>query len=113
MISSMLVLALYVAASGASGPAAERVPTLEPAHVQRLLWASRDLFDTNVHAIVRCRPEGATAPRFRLAYLPCRNRCEVPRLLLEEAGCAYDVIRPARASNSASPLTNQKPRFFI
>ena len=60
------VLSLCLAASGgASGPPAERVPTLGPAHVQRLLWASRDLFDTDIHALIRCRPAGASASRFR------------------------------------------------
>ena len=36
------------------------------------------------------KPHTPRLSRHRLAYLPCRNRCEVPRLILEEAGCAYD-----------------------
>lgn len=32
----------------------------------------------------------AVRPRYRLAYMPMRNRAEVPRLIMEEAGCPYE-----------------------
>jgi hypothetical protein len=41
---------------------------------------------------MRDRIPGGVAgrPRFRLAYMPMRNRAEVPRLIMEEAGCPYE-----------------------
>ena len=58
--------------------------------VQKHLWATRDLFSTDVHGIVRCGPQLAP-PRFRLAYIPCRNRGEILRLILEESGAEYEL----------------------
>ena len=55
--------------------------------VSRILWKTRDLFQTDLHAVIRC---GAGIPKFKLCYLPCRNRVEIARLILEEAQCAYD-----------------------
>ena len=65
------------------------VPVVQPADdVAKALWAKRDLFKTDVHAIIRC---GKGSPRFRLAYMPCRNRGEIIRLILEEAQVPYEV----------------------
>lgn len=61
---------------------------MQPEELSRALWTTGDLFETDVHAIIRC---GFGAPRFRLAYMPCRNRGEIPRLILEEAECAYEL----------------------
>ena len=58
--------------------------------VQKHLWATRDLFSTDIHGIVRCGPQLAP-PRFRLAYIPCRNRGEILRLILEESGAEYEL----------------------
>mgnify|MGYP002829789716 CR=1 FL=1 len=58
--------------------------------MQKHLWATRDLFSTDVHGIVRCGPQLAP-PRFRLAYIPCRNRGEILRLILEESGAEYEL----------------------
>lgn len=54
--------------------------------VRRHLYTAEDLWSTDVHAVISC---GEGEPRFRLGYMPMRNRCEVPRLILEEAQCPY------------------------
>eukprot|EP00425_Heterocapsa_triquetra_P014899 CAMPEP_0195133188 /NCGR_PEP_ID=MMETSP0448-20130528/148346_1 /TAXON_ID=66468 /ORGANISM="Heterocapsa triquestra, Strain CCMP 448" /LENGTH=257 /DNA_ID=CAMNT_0040171229 /DNA_START=153 /DNA_END=923 /DNA_ORIENTATION=+ len=64
-------------------------PTLPAESVARALWEKRDLFKTDMHAIIRCGPEGES--RFRLAYMPCRNRGEIIRFILEEARVPYEV----------------------
>ena len=64
-------------------------PTVSAESVARSLWATRDLFKTDVHAVIRCGGDGA--PRFRLSYMPCRNRGEILRLMLEEARVPYEV----------------------
>ena len=73
-----------------SASIATRLPTISAESLQRELWATpgRDLFKTDIHAILHC---GNGAPRFRLMYLPVRNRGEVPRLIMEEAKCAYEI----------------------
>lgn len=53
-----------------------------------MLFETGDLFKTDVHALIRC---GEGTPRFHLVYMPCRNRGEIPRLILEEAQCCYDL----------------------
>ena len=52
------------------------------------LWTVRDLFETSIHAVVRCNKDGGPS-KYRLAYMPCRNRGEILRLMLEEAGVSY------------------------
>jgi len=64
-------------------------PTVSAESVARSLWATRDLFKTDVHAVIRCGEGGE--PHFRLAYMPCRNRGEILRLILEEARVPYEV----------------------
>ena len=82
----MFLLVLELCLSDASPVSS---PTrMEPLELQRQLFSVGDLFQTDVHALIR---NGNGEPRFRLAYLPCRNRCEIPRLILEEAGCCYDM----------------------
>ena len=52
-----------------------------------------DLWSTATHARI-ARGRGARGdaeqPAYTLAYMPMRNRAEVPRLLLEEGGVPYD-----------------------
>jgi len=55
--------------------------------LRRQLYLARDLWSTEMHCILR---RGHGEPQFRLAYMPMRNRCEVARLILEEAGAPYD-----------------------
>ena len=62
-------------------------PIADARDVARSLWAKHDLFETDVHAIIQVGP---SPPRFRLAYMPCRNRGEILRLMLEEARCGYE-----------------------
>ena len=56
--------------------------------VAQHLWTTRQLFDTDIHAIVQC---GSGPSEYRLAYMPCRNRGEILRLMLEESGVSYEV----------------------
>ena len=62
--------------------------TMSADKVARSLWETRDLFKTDLHAVIRC---GHGEPRYRLAYMPCRNRGEIIRLILEEACVPYEV----------------------
>jgi glutathione S-transferase len=55
--------------------------------VRRQLYASVDLWSSSMHEVIKC---GTGQPRYRLGYMPMRNRCEVARLVLEEAGCPYE-----------------------
>eukprot|EP00588_Corethron_pennatum_P004262 CAMPEP_0194281798 /NCGR_PEP_ID=MMETSP0169-20130528/21597_1 /TAXON_ID=218684 /ORGANISM="Corethron pennatum, Strain L29A3" /LENGTH=314 /DNA_ID=CAMNT_0039026957 /DNA_START=74 /DNA_END=1018 /DNA_ORIENTATION=+ len=64
------------------------LPIVDAETVARGLWERRDLYKTNVHGIL-VRGEGN--PKFRLAYLPCRNRGEIIRIMLEEACCPYEL----------------------
>lgn len=82
----MHLAAIAAVAAAAASP----LPVVSADSLRRELWATpeRDLFRTNVHAILRC---GEGAPRFRLCYMPVRNRGEVPRMIMEEAGCAYEL----------------------
>eukprot|EP00548_Thalassiothrix_antarctica_P006854 CAMPEP_0194143212 /NCGR_PEP_ID=MMETSP0152-20130528/12404_1 /TAXON_ID=1049557 /ORGANISM="Thalassiothrix antarctica, Strain L6-D1" /LENGTH=286 /DNA_ID=CAMNT_0038842513 /DNA_START=113 /DNA_END=970 /DNA_ORIENTATION=- len=55
------------------------------------IWKDNYLFETDIHAVIRCgNDDGRQKPRFRLAYMPMRNRGEILRLMLEESGCSYD-----------------------
>ena len=55
------------------------------------IWKDNYLFETDIHAVINCGKGGDRSPRFRLAYMPMRNRGEILRLMLEESGCCYDV----------------------
>ena len=46
----------------ASAAATTPLPTMSAESLRRELWATRDLFKTNVHTILRC---GTGSPRFR------------------------------------------------
>ena len=65
------------------------VQAMDASDVARSLWQKHDLFKTDVHAIIRCHAPHET-PRFRLTYMPCRNRGEILRLMLDEARCPYE-----------------------
>lgn len=75
------------------------VPILSGEEVASSLWRTADnggaLYDTNVHGVIRCNGDGdnhdADQYRYRLLYLPCRNRGEILRLILEEARVPYEV----------------------
>ena len=62
---------------------------LDAKTVAQTLWQERDLFETSVHALITRGPPGP--PAFRLAYMPCRNRGEILRLMLEEAQVPYEL----------------------
>ena len=79
MVSVLLVAPLSLACP--------QPAVMDATAVSRILWKTRDLFQTDLHAVIRC---GAGIPKFKLCYLPCRNRVEIARLILEEAQCAYD-----------------------
>ena len=55
------------------------------------IWRDNYLFETDIHAVIRCGTDDDVSPRFRLAYMPMRNRGEILRLMLEESGCSYEV----------------------
>jgi len=60
--------------------------------IAKALWDKNDLFETDVHGIMQCNLKGeADDAKFRLAYMPCRNRGEIIRLMLEEAQVPYEV----------------------
>jgi len=59
------------------------------AHAESL-WTVRDLFATEVHGVIPCHAERGPSA-FRLAYMPCRNRGEILRLMLEEAQVSYEL----------------------
>jgi len=63
-------------------------PTITAAELRTQLYNSGGLWNTDMHVIINC---GEGDPRFRLAYMPMRNRVEVPRLVLEEAMCPYEL----------------------
>eukprot|EP00520_Triparma_pacifica_P019089 CAMPEP_0118665526 /NCGR_PEP_ID=MMETSP0785-20121206/18671_1 /TAXON_ID=91992 /ORGANISM="Bolidomonas pacifica, Strain CCMP 1866" /LENGTH=317 /DNA_ID=CAMNT_0006559661 /DNA_START=388 /DNA_END=1341 /DNA_ORIENTATION=+ len=48
------------------------------------------LFQTNGHGIIKVRAESAP-PKYRLGYMPMRNRAEIIRLMLEESGVPYEL----------------------
>ena len=82
--------------------------------VAQKIWKDSYLFETDIHAIIRCGNNNNEAeeevdkegddhkqislsspsiplPQFHLAYMPMRNRGEIIRLMLEESGCLYDL----------------------
>jgi glutathione S-transferase len=86
--------------------------------VAHKIWKDSYLFETDIHAIIRCGGNNNEAeeddkeddnkqssspslslplplplplPQFHLAYMPMRNRGEIIRLMLEESGCSYDL----------------------
>jgi len=73
--------------SGESAP-----PYMDAIQAAQKIWKDNYLFETDIHSVIRCGYENSdTQPRFRLAYMPMRNRGEILRLMLEESGCPYDV----------------------
>mmetsp|Transcript_16364 Transcript_16364/g.27435 ORF Transcript_16364/g.27435 Transcript_16364/m.27435 type:complete len:338 (-) Transcript_16364:354-1367(-) len=69
---------------------------MEADEVATTLWTDEYLFETTVHGIIRCGDEKYASdidwkPKFRLAYMPMRNRGEILRLILEESGCNYEL----------------------
>lgn len=87
-----MLLLWFVPVAAASetfvGSSLSKPTRMAPEELNRLLWSKGDLFETDVHAVIRC---GQGTPRFHLVYMPCRNRGEIPRLILEEAQCCYDL----------------------
>jgi len=73
------------------------VPILSAIDVARNIWSTEGgLYETDVHGIVRCHcgedGDGVERiPRYRLLYMPMRNRGEIIRLILEEARVPYEV----------------------
>eukprot|EP00592_Proboscia_alata_P017842 CAMPEP_0194397006 /NCGR_PEP_ID=MMETSP0174-20130528/125305_1 /TAXON_ID=216777 /ORGANISM="Proboscia alata, Strain PI-D3" /LENGTH=376 /DNA_ID=CAMNT_0039193137 /DNA_START=98 /DNA_END=1228 /DNA_ORIENTATION=+ len=78
------------------------VPILSAEEVASSLWKTADiggaLYDTNVHGVIRCNGNDSSSSndnddqyRYRLLYLPCRNRGEILRLILEESRVPYEV----------------------
>ena len=65
-------------------------PYVSAREVAAHLWTTRDLFETSVHGVIKCH-EDLGPPAHRLAYMPCRNRGEILRLMLEEARVSYEV----------------------
>jgi len=88
------------------------VPFLSGEEVAKSLWKTAaegdGLYETNVHGVIRCNDndnnEGdnntgndpvvgnsISKRKYRLLYIPCRNRGEIIRLILEEAQVPYEV----------------------
>ena len=65
-------------------------PLITPSTVASHLWSTSYLYNTEIHGVLCRRPE-LGPPRYRLAYMPIRNRGEIIRLVLEEAGIPYEV----------------------
>lgn len=63
------------------------LPVMDASTMARTIWRQRELWATDLHAIVPC---GEGPPRYRLAYMAMRNRAEVLRLMLAEAECPYE-----------------------
>lgn len=61
---------------------------MDATSVAEKIWKDSYLFETEVHALVRC---GEEEPKYRLAYMAMRNRGEILRLMLEESGVSYDL----------------------
>ena len=81
-----MLAALISCAAAAAAIAPPQVTSART--VAQHLWTTRQLFDTDIHAIVQC---GSGPSEYRLAYMPCRNRGEIIRLMLEEARCSYEL----------------------
>ena len=77
--------------SSSYGGLKKELPILEAEDVARSLYEKRDLFKTDIHGVIRCGCKDGEEPRFRLTYMPCRNRGEIIRLTLEEARVPYEV----------------------
>mmetsp|Transcript_21553 Transcript_21553/g.31886 ORF Transcript_21553/g.31886 Transcript_21553/m.31886 type:complete len:325 (-) Transcript_21553:22-996(-) len=73
------------------GSTMSSIPILPAEDITRSLYETRDLYETDVHAIIRCRCDDGDDPLFRLSYMPIRNRGEIIRLILEEAQVPYEV----------------------
>ena len=86
----MSVVAFCLANAAAAMQVRPRPPVKDAAEVARRLWSQSYLYDTDEHATIRVRPT-AGEPSFRMAYMPIRNRGELPRLILEEAQCSYEL----------------------
>lgn len=70
----------------------QQLPMVMEAHeVANSLWTESNLYETTAHAIVRCNCGVEDKPRFRLSYMPARNRGEILRLILEESGECYEL----------------------
>ena len=80
------IVAFCLANAAAAMQVRPRPPVKDAAEVARRLWSQSYLYDTDEHATIRVRPT-AGEPSFRMAYMPIRNRGELPRLILEEAQC--------------------------
>jgi hypothetical protein len=110
-LAARLVAAVVVlpAATALAPP----LPVLDASAVAATLWRQRELWATDVHGLVRCGGEGE--PRFRLAYMPIRNRAESiahcwKYLLVEDPlahtqkkerrGRRGDATRPAASASS-------------
>ena len=97
-----MIAARIIACAAAAGAIAP--PQVTSARtVAQHLWTTRQLFDTDIHAIVQC---GSGPSEYRLAYMPCRNRGEIIRLMLEEARCSYED----RASSSINLMISPRLR---
>lgn len=67
-------------------------PVMSAESIAKALWEKNDLFKTDVHGIMKCPNEDSKVESlFRLAYMPCRNRGEIIRLILEESQVSYEV----------------------
>jgi len=85
-----LIRGVVTRASQNSGIHPPPIPFMDAAEMRREVYAAHNLWNTSMHAIIKCGGDGGEA-RYRLVYMPMRNRCEIPRLIMEEAGCPYEL----------------------
>jgi hypothetical protein len=64
---------------------------ITPEALKKQLFASKDLWSTDVHAVMCRHCDGANAAKYWLQYMPMRNRAEVIRLMLELAQAPHAV----------------------
>jgi len=71
----------------------ETLAEITPEALKKQLFASKDLWSTDVHAVMyrHCDGDGAKAAKYWLQYMPMRNRAEVIRMMLELARAPHAV----------------------
>jgi len=87
---------LMTTTSLSASPSVPKAPFLSGEDVSRKLWGTEGgLYETDVHGImqIRCVDDKGNqhTPKYRLLYMPMRNRGEIIRLILEEAKVPYEV----------------------
>jgi len=85
----------------------ETLAEITPEALKKHLFGSKDLWSTDVHAVMHRHCDGTSAPaKYWLQYMPMRNRAEVIRLMLESAEAPYALeVVGYRAWANVKPTT--------